>query len=69
MIWMADILALFTLAGPSWMTIWPLEGWILLNTLSSATFSPPASVKMSKLVKTWFTLMEKLNTLSPAALK
>jgi hypothetical protein len=67
-IWMAETLALFTLAGPNWMTICPLEGWMLLNILSSALLAP-TSAKMSRLVMTWFPLMETLKTLAPEAVK
>ena len=39
------------------ITIWPFTGAILLNTLSSAIFWPPASAKMSKFVSTWVPLI------------
>src|SRR6266478_2152547 len=66
-IWIAAILALSALAGPSWMTIWPpAPGWMLLKTLSSALLAP-TSAKISRLVKTWLPLMKALNTRCPLA--
>jgi hypothetical protein len=60
MIWMALILALSTLAGPSWIMICPPTGAMLLNTLSSAIYRPPALAKISKFDNTWEPLMETL---------
>src|SRR6266436_6187477 len=68
-IWIAAILALSALAGPSWMTIWPpAPGWMLLKTLSSALLAP-TSAKISRFVRTWLPLIEMLKTRWPSAVQ
>ena len=64
-----DTMALSTLAGPKVIVMAPPVGAILLNTLSTAMFSPPAVAKISKLVNSVVPLTDTLNSRSPAAVQ
>jgi hypothetical protein len=56
----------FSTLDTNCITIVPPLGLILLNTLSTAMFCPPAAAYMSKLLNTWLPFIVTLNTLAPA---